>query len=300
VYGWANGPTEFRIESTKLKGGAPPVAQAFASDFTLGEQRFDFDGSYTLNWQPQGTVEAYEIEESTDGTNYSVVRTVDGSTTSANFTNVSDGTHSYRIRSVTPGRVGKFVTMPSNAQSITVAKRSFVDATSSITPVNKTIVFAGGATDLTTALKNESSTAFYPVTRMEIASVESKDNSVRVANADNQADGVSSAAVFDYSQLVGADFLPNEETATRAIKFSNPNTILFTFTARVMASVSTGAAGATSGGSTGGTTTGGTTGGTTTGGTSTNLTGSKLLSGAKLLKFTVNPLTRTISVTALN
>ncbi|MCA1558036.1 MAG: hypothetical protein LC731_05790, partial [Acidobacteria bacterium] len=90
VYGWANGPTDFRIESTKRKGGAPPVVQAFASDFTLDTQRFDFDGNYTLNWQPQGNVEAYEIEESTDGTNYTVVRTVNGSAASAEFTNVAD------------------------------------------------------------------------------------------------------------------------------------------------------------------------------------------------------------------
>lgn len=300
VYGWANGPTEFRIESTKLKGGAPPLAQAFASDFTLGSQRFDFDGSYTLNWQPQGTVEAYEIEESTDGTNYSVVRTVNGSTTSADFTNVGDGTHSYRIRSITPGRMGKFVTMPGNVESITVAKRAVVDATSAIAPVNKTIIFAGGMTDLTTALKNQSSTTFYPVTRMEIVSVESRDSSVRVANADNNADGVSAAAIFDYSQLVGADFQPSEETATRAIKFSNPKTILFTFTARVISSVPTGAAGATSTGSTSGTTTGGTTAGTTSSGGGTNSAGGSLLNGVKLLKFTVNPLTKTVSIAPLN
>lgn len=302
VYGWANGPTAFSIESTKLKGGAPPLAQAIAADFTLGEQRYDFDGNYTLNWQPQGTVEAYEIEESTDGTNYAVVRTVSGAATSAEFTGVADGTRSYRIRSITPGRTGKFVTVPSNAQSITVAKRSVIDATSSITPVNKTILFAGGTTDLTTTLKNQSGTTFYPTTRMEIVSVESRDNSVRVANADNNADGVAGAAIFDYSQLVGADFLPNEETATRDIKFSNPNTILFTFTARVMASVPAGgaAAGATSNGSTGGTTTGGTTTGSTSGGTSS--LGSKLLGvgGARLLKFTVNPLTKSVSVTQLN
>jgi subtilisin family serine protease len=303
VYGWANGPTEFRIESIKLKGGAPPVVQAFQSDFTLDSQRFDFDGTYTLNWQPQGSVEAYEIEESTNGTDYSVVRTVDGATTSAEFTNVADGTRSYRIRSITAGRLGKFVTIPSNVESITVARRATVDATDSITPVNKTIVFAGGTTDLTTALRNQSSTIFYPVTRMEIVSVESKNSSVSVANADNNANGVTGAAVFDYSQLVGADFQPNEETATRAIKFNNPNTVLFTFTARVMASVPAGAAagatGTSSTGSTEGTTTGTTTGGTT-GGTGTSSTGTSALSGVKLLKFTVNPLTKTVSITPLN
>jgi subtilisin family serine protease len=300
VYGWVAANTSFKIESTKLKGGAPPVVQAFASDLTLDTQRFDFDGNYTLNWQPQGAVEAYEIEESTDGASYSVARTVSGSTTSADFANAGEGTHSYRIRAITPGRTGKFVTIPSNVESITVARRNAVDASDSIKPVNKTIVFAGGATEITTALNNQSSTTFYPVTRMEIVSVESKDNSVRVTNADNNGNGVSTVAAFDYSQLVGADFLPNEETATRSIKFSNPNTVLFSFTTRVIASVPSGTAGATSTGSTGGATTGGTTGGTTTTGTGTNSTTKSILSGTKLLKFTVNPLTKTISVTQLN
>ncbi|MCA1558037.1 MAG: hypothetical protein LC731_05795 [Acidobacteria bacterium] len=189
--------------------------------------------------------------------------------------------------------------MPSNSESITVARRMTIDATSSITLVNKTIVFAGGATDLTTALRNQSTTTFFPVTRMEIVSVESSGNSVRVANADNNADGVTSAAVFDYSQLVGADFQPNEETATRGIKFSNPNTVLFTFTARVIASVPSETAGATSTGANGVTTQGSTANGTNTSGSGTNSTGTSLLGGVKLLKFTVNPLTKTVMVAPL-
>src|SRR5215204_1325706 len=91
VYGWAGVNTNFSIESTKLKGGAPPVVKAFASDFTLGGERYDFDGNVTLGWEPQGPVEAYEIEESTDGTNYSVVRTVPGNVTSADFAGVAEG-----------------------------------------------------------------------------------------------------------------------------------------------------------------------------------------------------------------
>jgi subtilisin family serine protease len=301
VYGWANGPTDFKIESTKLKGGAPPVVQAFASDLMLDTQRFDFDGKYVLNWQPQGSVEGYEIEESMDGTNYSVVRTVDGSTTSADFANVGDGTRSYRIRSITPGRAGKFVTIPSNVESITVAKRTPVDATNSITAVNKSVVFAGGKTDLTTALRNASSTTFYPFARMEIVAIESQGNTVRVTNADNNGDGVTGAAIFDYSQQVGADLLPNEESETRAIKFNNPNTVLFNITARIIASVPAGSAGTTETSSTG--TTGGTSGGATGGAPSapgTNSAGGSVLSKSKLLKITVNPLTKSVTVTPLN
>jgi subtilisin family serine protease len=298
VYGWANGPTDFTIESTKLKGGAAPVVQPFTSDFTLGGQRYDFDGNVTLAWAPQGAVESYEIEESTDGVHYSVYGTAGGNSSGVDIADLPDGTHSFRVRAITAGLVGKYVTDPSNAEAVTVAQRVETDATSSISPVNKTIVFGTGVTDLTTALKNQSSTVFYPTARLEIVSVESSGNTVRVSNADNGGDGVTKAAVYDYSQLVGADLQPNEETATRGLRFSNPNTVLFTFTARVVANVPA-AGGATSTSSTG--TTGGTTGSTTGGGTigsGTNSTGGAL-NGAKLLKFTVNPLTKTVSVSLL-
>jgi subtilisin family serine protease len=299
VYGWANGPTDFTIESTKLKGGAAPVVQPFASDFTLGAQRYDFDGDVTLRWQPQGSVEAYEIEASTDGVNYSVVCTVPGDVSGEDFAELPEGTHSFRVRSITAGLIGKYVTDPSNAEAVTVARRAEMDVSAYVSPVNKTIVFGAGVTDLTTALRNQSSAVFYPTTRLEIVSVESSGNSVRVANADNGGDGVTKVAVYDYSQLVGADFQPNEETATRGLRFNNPNMALFTFTARVIANTPPGGGTTAAATSTG--TTGGTSGGTSGGGTigsGTNSTGG-LLGGAKLLRFTVNPLTKTVSITPL-
>ncbi|HEX8720159.1 MAG TPA: S8 family serine peptidase [Pyrinomonadaceae bacterium] len=300
VYGWANGPTDFQIESTKLKGGAPPAVRPFAADFVLGAQRLDFDGNVMLNWQPQGPVEAYEVEESTDGTNYAVVRTVPGAETSAAFAGLADGTHSFRVRSVTPGRIGKYVTDPSNAEAVTVARRTETDVTGLVEPVNKSIVFGSGVTDVTTSLLNKSTTVFYPRARLEIVSVESSGGTVRVANADNGGDGIFQDAVFDYSELVGADFQPNEETAARGIRFSNPKTVLFTFTARTIAYVA-GAAGGTA--STTSTPAGGTSAGTApTGGTSAGA-GTASAGGTpttvRLLKFTVNPLTKTVSVTPL-
>jgi subtilisin family serine protease len=300
VYGWANGPTDFQIVSNRLKGAAPPVVRPLASDFVAGSDRFDFDGNVTLEWAPQGSAEAYEIEESTDGTSYAVVRTVPGTETSAEFAGVADGRHSYRVRSITAGLVGKYVTAPSNAESVTVARRVQTDASASVAPVNKSITFGAGVTDVTTALRNQSSTVFYPLARLEIVSVESGGGTVRVANADNGGDGVTSPALYDYSQLVGADLQPNEETAARGLRFNNPNTALFTFTARVIASVP--AAGGTT--PTGPTGTSGDSGTGPTGapsssnGTGTNGTGGAL-TGVKLLKFTVNPLTKTVSVAPL-
>jgi len=140
---------------------------------------------------------------------------------------------------------------------------------------------------------------FYPNMRFEIVSIQSAGNSVTVANADNNGNGTTNVAVFDYSQLVGNSLAANAESGNKTIRFSNPNTVLFTFTARVKANVlngtsTTGGAGETSttGGSTG---TGGT---STTGGTTTNSAGSTL-SPSRLFKFTVNPLTGTVNVTLL-
>lgn len=292
VYGWANVNTTFQIASTQLLGGAPPVVQPFAADFAVDAQRFDFDGSFTMNWQPQGSVNGYEIESSTDGINWTVVNAVDGNTTSLAFTNLTDGTYSYRVRSITPGRIGKYVTIPSNVESITVSRRVETDATSSIAPVNRSISFPAGATELVTSLRNQSGTIFVPPLRLEIISIQSTGNSVRVANADNGGDGVNTIAVFDYSQVIGADFKPNEESGNRTLRFSNPNTLLFTFTARVKAYVLTGSAGAA-----GTTTSSGPSGGTST---SSGSSGSGTAgSGSRLLRFTVNPLTQAVSVQLL-
>ena len=298
VYGWANGPTDFRVESNELRGGSAPVVQPFAFDFIRDNVRYDFDGNYTLNWTPQGTVESYEIEGSTDGINWTVVGTTNGNTNSASFANVNDGTYSYRIRSITNGQVGKYVTVPSNVQSITVSRRTEVDATDSISLVNRSISFTGGLTELNSALKNTSNSTFYPNMRFEITSIQSSGNSVRVANATNGGDGINNVAVFDYSQLVGLQLAPNAESMNKLIRFTNPNTVLFTFTARVKANVLTGnpaPQGATSGSGGSGSGSGG---GSSSGGTTTTGSGSLPATG-NLMKFTVNPLTNTVNVSLL-
>ena len=292
VYGWANGPTDFKIDSTELRGASAPVVQPIAADFVSGDTRYDFDGNYTLTWQHQGTVEAYEIETSTDGVNWVVAGTTNGNATSANFSKAPDGTYSYRIRSITAGRIGKYVTVPSNTVSITVSRRVEINATKMISPVNRSITFPAGATELVTALKNTSTTTFYPLIRFVIVDVQSTGSSVRVSNADNGGDGVSSQAIFDYSSLIeGGDLIANEESGNRTIRFNNPNTVLFTFKAKVWAYTLNGSVPAS--GSGGGSGTDGSS--DSSGSSSGDLDG---LTG-NLLQFTVNPLTKTVSITLL-
>jgi subtilisin family serine protease len=298
VIGWANGPTDFTLTSTQSLGGAPPVVQALASDFVEADgRRLDYDGNYTVSWQPQGNVLKYEIEESTDGTNYTVVRELDGNATSADFTGVANGTRSYRVRSITQGRVGFYVTPPSNVESITVERRTAADVTSLIQTaiVDGTLSFAGGVTQYDQTLKNKSTgTTIFPPLRFTITAIQSGSGNVRVANADNNGEGsTQSPASFDYVSGFGSDFAPGETSGARRLRFSNPNAEMFQFTAVVTAYLPGASSGTTS---SGGDTiqSGGGGGGTTTqqgvlGISTTNTVQS-------VLKFTVNPLTRTVKL----
>ncbi|HEX8853858.1 MAG TPA: hypothetical protein VF754_10245, partial [Pyrinomonadaceae bacterium] len=297
VIGWANGPTDFTLTSTQSLGGAPPVVQALAADFMEADgRRLDYDGNYTVRWQPQGNALRYEVEESTDGTNYTVVREVEGNATSADFTGVANGTRSYRVRSITQGRIGFYVTPPSNVESITVERRASADVTALIQTaiVEGTLSFSGGQTQYDQTLKNKSTdTTIYPPLRFTITAIQSGSGAVRVANADNSGQGTTqSPASFDYSNGFGSDFTPGETSSARRLRFINPNAEMFQFTAVVTAFMSS-----TPGTSSTGTDTtqaGGGGGGTTN---QQGILGISSTSGVQsVLKFTVNPLTRTVKL----
>ncbi len=296
VYGWVNASTNFTLTSTQLLAGAPPVVQPFAGDFTDAQQRaIDFDGSYTLQWQPQGDVLKYEVEESIGGASYSVVKSVDGNTTSVAFQNIPNGTRSYRVRSITPGRIGFFVTSPSNVQSITVDRRGQVDITSTTQSAISNVSLSGGVFKLDLDLTNGATDTYVPLVELSIIGVNSTSGMVSVVNADNGGNGKSdtSAALFGYSNLLGADqaFTPGEKTGVRTIQFRNNTSEMFTFDARVTA-YQQGASGVSP--SDGTLSTGGSS--TTSGGAVSPKT---LQTSTKLMRFTVNPLTKAVTVKLL-
>jgi hypothetical protein len=69
--------------------------------------------------------------------------------------------------------------------------------------------------------------------RFNITAIQSTTGLVRASNADNGGDGVSSSALFDYSNTLGADraLSGGETSSARHLKFSDPASELFTFTA---------------------------------------------------------------------
>ena len=187
----------------------------------------------------------------------------------------------------------------SAARTVRVDRRLESDVSSLVELVNQSIVFGAGTTDLTSALRNKSAgTTVYPPASLQITSISSQSGLVRVTNADNGGDGRGSAAAFDYSTLLGGgDLTAGETSGTRVLRFSNPNTELFTFTAVVRAHLPDPAYAA--GGSGAGATstsgaTGGDGGGTSAGSEGTTVDG--VLGGQTVLKFTVNPLTKTVSL----
>ncbi|HJU53167.1 MAG TPA: S8 family serine peptidase [Pyrinomonadaceae bacterium] len=294
VVGWSNAATAYTLTSTQSLGGAPPVVQAFAGDFTDAQtRRIDFDGNYTLSWQPQGEVIRYEIEETTDGTNYAVIRQVEGNVTSLTFENVANGTRGYRVRSITPGRIGFFVTIPSNVESVTVDRRGKVDITPTTQSAISNVSFVNGLFSLDVDLTNNSSSAYVPLVELNIVGVNSASGTVVVANAENNANGKSAqtAALFGYSNLLGADqqFTPAEKTGKRTIQFRDTAAEMFSFDA-VVTAYQNGGTGA-GGGSTAGATS---TSGTASGGSALGLPGLP-----KLMRFTVNPLTKTVTAKRL-
>lgn len=296
IVGWSNTLTGYTLSSTQSVGGAPPIVQAFASDFTGADgARTDFDGIYSLNWQPQGDAIKYEVEVSTDGTNYTAIHQVEGNMTSVTFANVPNGTRSYRVRAITPGRIGFFVTIPSNVESITVNRRGKVDITGTTGSAISNVSLVGGVFKMDIDLTNNATSTYVPLVEFNIVRVTSTSGTVQVINAENNGNGTSAAtaALFSYSTLLGADqvFAPAEKTGKRTIQFRDNASEMFSFDAVVTAYENgSGGAGAAAGGGAQGT-------GAAAGGSSSNPLG--LPSIPKVMRFTVNPLTKAVTAKLL-
>ncbi|HUQ31014.1 MAG TPA: S8 family serine peptidase [Pyrinomonadaceae bacterium] len=296
IVGWMNVSADYTLTSTQSLGGAPPIVQAFSSDFTGADNvRTDFDGNYTLNWQAQGDVLKYEVEESTDGTNYSVIRQVEGNTTSVTFADVPNGTRSYRVRSITPGRIGFFVTIPSNVESITVDRRGKVDITATTGSAISNVSLVGGVFKLDIDLTNNATSVYVPLVEFNIVRITSTSGTVQVINSENGGNGLSAAtpALFSYSNLLGTDqaFTPAEKTAKRTLQFRDNASEMFSFDA-VVTAYQNGSGGAAAAGGSGGQSApaaGGTSGSNTLG----------LPSIPKVMRFTVNPLTKAVTAKLL-
>jgi len=243
VVGWANGPTPYELTATQLLGGAAPALDPIAADFVdANGTALDFDGSFTLSWTPDGGELAFEVERSLDGgETWETIARPDAGITELALAEQPDGPQSFRVRGLHPGRIGFFVTLPSNVERVVVDRRERVNITPHVETTVGDVSFAGGVFELDLRMTNTSNAGrtWHPTVELAVVKIKSASGAVRVMNADNGGDGTSkqSAAVFGYSTLLGDDqaFTPGETTGPRTLRFWDPAAELFTFRVEVTA-----------------------------------------------------------------
>jgi hypothetical protein len=293
--GWVTAATDFTITGTISRAAQPPVLSAIAGEFTDSQGKaVDFDGAYNLQWQGVPNAQQYEIEQSSDGTNYSVLADVPANANSQSITGQADGTHFYRVRALTPGQIGYYVTPPSTPQSIIVDRRSLVDITNQVKTVVSNVSLTGGVFSLDLTMTNNTpSTNYVPFVRLNVINISSGSGTVRAINADNGGNGLgtNSPALFDYSNQLGSDqiFSAAETTSARTLRFTDNSSEMFQFDVNATAFLNNSNGGSTSQSTQSG---GGSGAGNNQG--LLSLPGINLLT-AKKIHFTVNPLTKAVT-----
>jgi hypothetical protein len=304
VEGFANGPVQYTIVGSLFSGPQPPTLNNLTGDFVnaAGDQ-VDFDGTVNLSWTRRDSDQGYEIEQSTDykdgsgnlipddQKNWANIAALNANTSSYNVTGLGDGRYFFRIHALTPGQIGKYVTAGSAATGIVVSGRTQVDITN-LVQVKIVGGTFGSAPTMNVTLTNKAAQTYLPLVEMKVVRISSLSGGVVLTNADNSKTGkdAANAALFDYSRQIGADeaFSGQEETGQRTLNFSNPAQEQFTFDAAVTAyQGSGGGASQASGGS-------GSSGSQSSSGTG-GITG-LLTSGKAVLRFTYNPLTKSVLV----
>jgi hypothetical protein len=224
--------------------------------------------------------------------------------TTYSFTGRGNGTFQYRVRGLYTVTNGLFAGPASAVKTVVVDRRLEADVTSMIEArmVDGSLSLSGGVFQFNQTLKNISGdTSIFSPLKMIVTSVTSNSGNVRVKNADDGGNGVSSPATFDYTSQVGSDqrLAPGETSGSRQLQFNNPMAEMFQFTVVVRGHLPDSAGAAGSGGTSGGGAEGSgseagssSSGGTTSG---TSVPGSGLLGGTTL-RFTVNPLTKSVSL----
>ncbi len=293
-------PFYYRAVRPTITTNAPSL-NAITGNEVADNPPVDINGGYRLQYAPPASGAApaqYRVQESTNGgATWTTLGDVSAVQTAFDVTGRGNGTYTYRVTGLFSTQYGLIPGPSSGSRAVRVDRRVEADVTALVQLVNKAITFGAGTTDLVQTLKNKtSSPTVYPPARFEIVSIQSGAGDVRVANADNGGNGVDSPAAFDYSTQVGADLTPGEESGSRTIRFSNPSTSLFTFTARIYAHLPDAAAagsGSSASGTSEGTSSGG---GGAAGGGGSGQGGLNTGGTAQLLRVTVNPLTHSVSV----
>lgn len=290
-------PFQLRAIAPTVSMSAPTLNDVGNTEFS-GNPATDINGDYQLSFAATGgnAPAKLRIEESTNnGSTWMTVADVPGSQTSYQITGRGNGTFQYRVRGLYTVEFGLMPGPSSAIRSVIVDRRVEANVTSLIEHriVDGSLSFSGGIWQFDQILRNASSTSVFAPMSFTITGISSASGTVRVRNADNGGDGVSTPATYDYTSQVGSDqqLGPNESTASRRLQFNNPAAEMFTITVVINGHLPD-PSGAAAGG--GGETTDSSS--TESGGSSGSSSSSGLsLPDAKVLQITFNPLTNTVT-----
>ena len=293
-------PFQYRAIAPTVTMAAPVLNNANNTEFS-GNPATDIDGSYQLSFAATGsnTPAKLRIEESSNsGGSWATLADVSGGQTSYDISNRGNGNFQYRVRGMYTVENGLMLGPASAVKTVVVDRRIQADVTSIIESkiVDGSLSFVGGIWQFDQTLRNSSTgTSVFAPLRFTITSISSASGTVRVKNADNGGNGVSSPATFDYTPQVGTDqqLSPGESTASRRLQFNDPASEMFSFTVAVQGYLPDAAGAGSGGGATGGTSGG--TGGTSSGSSSD----SGFSIPTRVLKVTVNPLTKSVTTNLL-
>jgi hypothetical protein len=227
-------PFYYRAVSPTVTMTAPSLNPANGTEVS-GSPLIDINGSYSLSYSIAGSTPAkFRIEEQKDGGPFTVLADVPASQTSFDITNRGNGVYNYRVAGLFNVQYGLLKGPYSGTQTVQVDRRIESDVTSMIQTAISNVSFVGTVFEFDQTLKNKTTgTTILPPLRFNITAIQSASGLVRATNADNGGDGVSSSALFDYSNTLGGDrsLSPGETSSARHLKFSDPAGELFTFTA---------------------------------------------------------------------
>jgi hypothetical protein len=228
-------PFYYRAVTPTLAMAAPTLAPAGETEVS-GSPLIDINGSYTLSYSFSGSPAPakFRIEEQTNNGPFVLLGDVPASQTTSSITGRGNGLYAYRVAGLFAVQYGLLQGPYSAIQTVQVDRRLESDVTSMIQTAVSNVSFVGTVFEFDQTLRNKTTgTTILPPLRFNITAIQSASGLVRATNSDNGGDGVSSSALFDYSNTLGSDraLSAGETSSARHLKFSDPAGELFTFTA---------------------------------------------------------------------
>jgi hypothetical protein len=297
-------PFQYRAIAPTVAMFAPTLNNAGNTEFS-GNPATDIDGNYQLTFAATGTNAPAKIrieESNNNGTTWALLADVPASQTAYDIAGRGNGSFQYRVSGLYTVESGLMPGPASAVKAVTVDRRLEADATSLIEArmVDGSLSLTGDVWQFDQTLRNtSSSTSVYAPLRFVITAINSNSGTVRVKNADDGGNGVSSPATFDYTSQVGADqqLSPGETTATRRLQFNDPAAEMFTCTV-VVKGYFPDPAGAASGGGAASAPSGSGAAPSSSPSSSPS-SGLSLPGGVRVMQITVNPLTKSVTAKLL-